>query len=189
MIDLDNRALFPLETGYAVDLPSPLREYPPSSLHVSSSSPPAGPRPYAAPDSDSVCARQRQRQQETQGGGGVRPATHIRDKARRTAAGRALAAPAAARVSPAQLVVVCCVPVVRLTPRSPHSASVVGLAPSPHAWMSSLGHSAGLACGVGSSHRSPAPNTGLCSGYGGEDHLYHLANSWELVASRRSRYQ
>jgi hypothetical protein len=188
MIDLDNRALFPLETGYAVDLPSPLREYPPSSLHVSSSSPPASPRPYAAPDS--VCARQRQRQQEPQGGRGWEASDSHQGQGT-TYPPYPQAAPAAARIPPAQLVVVGCVPAVRLTP----AAAALGIGGGARAFAACM-HVfagaftlAGLACGVGSSHRSPAPTIGLCSGYGGEDHLYHLANSWELVASRRIGYQ
>ncbi|KAJ7881370.1 hypothetical protein B0H14DRAFT_3434075 [Mycena olivaceomarginata] len=108
-------------TGYAVDLPSPLREYPPSSLHVSSFSPPASPRPYAAPDS--VCACQRQRQQEPQGGRGweLHLPLHV--------------------FLPLSSLSLAAYPQYGSPPQQPHSASAAGLAPSPHACMSSLGHS------------------------------------------------
>ncbi|KAJ7881382.1 hypothetical protein B0H14DRAFT_3762000 [Mycena olivaceomarginata] len=150
MIDLGNRALFPLEMGYALDLPSPLREYPPSSLHCA-----------LANDNDN---------KNPKGGGGGRPATHIRDKARRTpipAAGRALAAPAAARVPPLSSLSLAAYPQYGSPPQQPHSASAAGFAPSPYACMSSLGHS-----------HSPGSR---------EDHLYHLSNSWELVDISRYR--
>ncbi|KAJ7347892.1 hypothetical protein DFH08DRAFT_1001215 [Mycena albidolilacea] len=140
-LDLDNHALFPLETGYALDLPSPLREYRPSSLHVSSSSPPAGPRPYAAPESDSV-GRGWEASDSHQGQGTTYPPPI-------PAAGRALAAPAAARVPPAQLVVVGCVSVVRLTP----AAAALGIGGGARAFpacMSSLGHSHSLGSRAGS---------------------------------------
>ncbi|KAJ7347896.1 hypothetical protein DFH08DRAFT_154610 [Mycena albidolilacea] len=40
LVDLDHRAPFPLDAGYAFELSSPLREYPPSSLHSSLPPPP-----------------------------------------------------------------------------------------------------------------------------------------------------